>query len=431
MRAMRETMGRIWALAVCGAILVSGPLCPTRADGGDWPQFLGPNRDGKTAPGGPEILDDEPGAGFPLVWNHKVGDGFAGPVISDGRVILFHRVGDDAVVEAFGAKDGERLWRTAYRCEYEDDFGFDPGPRSPPTVAGGSVYCYGVEGMVTALDLGSGEIRWQVDTREKFGSPKGFFGRAGAPLIVGELAIVNVGGRTAEGGAGIVAFDVKTGAVRWVATDDEASYSSPIYREIGGRGVGIFFTREGICGVEIEAGKVLFQDAFRPQINASVNAATPVDCGGNRFFFSAAYDLGSAVWEVGEDVASARQIWANADAMDCHYATPIFSDGHLFGYHGRQETGQELRCVAAADGAVRWKETMVPGNLILDGDKLLAMTEKGELVIVRANPERYEELGRGQILRAGSRAYPAMAGGFFYARDTQRLVCVDLRVPPK
>src|SRR5207249_4785033 len=155
----------------------------------------------------------------------KIGAGFSGPVVAAGKLILFHRIDDKETVECLDAEKGMRLWSSSYPTHYRDDFGFDEGPRATPAIAEGRVYTYGAEGVVSCWNLADGKKLWSVDGNKEYGAPKGFFGIACSPLVEGDSVLLNIGGRD---GAGIVAFDKATGKVRWKATDQEASYSSPV-----------------------------------------------------------------------------------------------------------------------------------------------------------------------------------------------------------
>ena len=231
-----------WAVAVALAATVV-----TQA-ANDWPQFLGPMRNGVYA--GPPLADAWGRGGPKVVWRKQVGQGFAGPLSSANRVILFHRVGNEEVVEALDAATGDSLWRYAYPTHYRDDFGFDEGPRAVPVVADGVVYTFGAEGQLHAVDLAKGTRVWSEDTMKRFGVPKGFFGAAGSPLVEDGRVIANIGGDK----AGIVAFDAKTGKVLWTATDDDASYSSGDGATIGGRRSAVFLTRDGLVGLDPATG---------------------------------------------------------------------------------------------------------------------------------------------------------------------------------
>ena len=394
----------------------------TLATAADWPQFLGPQRDGK-APADAALLKDVPDDGWKVLWKRECGAGFAGPVVSGGKVVLFHRVGDQHVVEAMDAQSGKVLWKTEWPSAYKDDFGFDEGPRSCPTVEDGVVYCYGADGSLAALQLADGKELWRKDLAAELTSEKGFFGRCCAPLVTETLVLLAAGGD----GAGVAAFDRKTGALKWKALKDEAGYASPILMQPPQGPRAVFFTREGVAGIVPDTGKVAFTEHFRAKMHASVNAASPVAVDATHVFTSACYDVGAAVWEIGKD-DKLTATWRAGDKLDCHYSTPVLVDGNLYGFHGRQEAGQQLRCVTAKDGTVRWSAPLAAGHVIACGSRLVVLTEGGELILTTASSDKAPPLtARGEILRGGHRAPPALANGLLFAKDKSRLVCVDLR----
>ena len=400
------------------------------ASAGDWPQLLGPGRNGHAAADEPALAPAFPDDGPAIRWKKPVGHGFAGPVVAGDKVILFHRQGNDAVIETFAARDGTSGWRFSYPTPYRDDFGFDDGPRSAPTVADGRLVAYGAEGMLHCLDAQTGKLLWKHDLAAEFDAPKGFFGRCCAPLVSDGLALVNIGGNAKGKPAGVAAFRLSDGSPAWTGSSDEASYSSPIAATLAGRKTAVFFTRKGLEILDPASGSTLAGDTFEPEISASVSAATPVPCGPDRVFLSACYGVGAAVWEAGPEKSGGihlHRLWSASDRLDSHYATPVFADGFLYGFHGRQEQGQVLRCIGAADGTVRWSSPTLPaGSVILAGKTLVILTEKGELILAPATPDGYKPQARGQILGAVTRALPALANGTLFARDGRQLVAVKL-----
>ena len=385
----------------------------------EWPQFLGPGRDGRYT--GPPLAESWPDGGPTRLWSRPVGAGFAGPAVAGGRVILFHRLGGREVVEALDAGTGDTVWRYDYPTSYRDDFGFDEGPRSVPVVHDGRVYTFGAQGQLHAVDLETGAGVWQVDTHARYGVRKGFFGAAGSPLVEDGRVIANVGGRR----GGIVAFDAATGDELWTATTHEASYSSPAAGTFGGRRLALVFTRTGLVGLDPASGEVRFENRWRSRLGASVNAATPL-VAGDRVFISASYGTGAALLRV--DGGTLAEEWSGDDSMTNHYATAVVHDGVLYGYHGRQEYSPSLRAVDLRSGAVRWSEDRFgAGTVTLAGDLLVILRESGELMLAEATPEALRPLARARILPGVVRAYPALADGRLYARNTDTLVAVDLR----
>jgi|SRR5579864_2178122 len=390
------------------------------ARGEDWPQFLGPARNGVYSAA--DIGASWPKDGPALVWKLDVGHGFSGPVVSAGRLILFHRRENRAIVDCLDVRNGHRIWSTEYSTDYVDDFGFDDGPRGTPAIAGEKVYTFGAEGVLQCLDFAKGKRQWSVDTRKKFGSSKGFFGAACSPLVEDGRVLLNVGG---SNGVGVAAFDANTGKNLWTATSDEAGYAAPVAATIGGVRHVLFFTRNGLVGIDPATGKVLFQFPWRSRSHASVNAAAPVVVG-NLVFLSASYGTGATLVQI--DGASVKQLWASDDALSNHYATSVYRDGYLYGYHGRQEYGQSLRSIELKTGKVQWNvDGFGAGTVTLAGDRLLLIRENGELVVAPASPKEFKPSAQAQLLPATVRAYPALADGKLYVRNEHTLACFNLK----
>ena len=397
------------------ALLAAAPIAAQ-----DWPDFRGPERDG-VYPG--TVTERFPEGGPEVLWKRPVGAGFSSPVVANGRLILFHRVESNEVIEALEAATGKAIWKHEYPTDYRDDFGFDPGPRASPVVAGGQVYTFGAEGMLTCVSFATGKPIWRIDAHEEYQVEKGFFGAASTPLIDGNRLFLNVGG---ENGAGIVALDKDTGKLLWKATEHDASYSSPVMAEIGGKQRLVFFTREGLAVLEPEDGAVVYERRWRSRSNASVNAAMPV-MAGDVVLLTASYGTGALALRF-TGAGEPQELWSGEEGLSSHYSTPVLKDGVLYGYDGRQEYGQALRAVELETGKTLWSEEgFGAGTVTLAGDVLALMREDGELALARANPRKFELLARAQILSGTVRAYPALADGRFYARNESMLVCVRLK----
>lgn len=392
------------------------------AGAADWPQFLGPTRNVTYA--GNELAESWPKEGPATVWQKKVGTGWAGPVVASGKVVLFHRVASQEVVECLDAKTGKELWKQAFATSYTDNFGFDNGPRATPCIADGRVFVFGANGNLHALDFATGKSLWSADAQKGFGAERGFFGFACSPLVEGKALLVNIGGKN---GAGIVAFDTATGKPLWTAHDEEASYSSPIAATIGGQRHAFFFARHKLVSLDPANGKVRFAFPWGPKMHASVSAAVPV-VSGDTVFISAGYGAGAAVLRVKS--GGVEKLWSGEEQLTVQYVTPVLRDGFLYGFEGRVDTGPtpELRCVELATGKVRWSTDKVAhGGIILAGSDLFITTDRGELVRVAAEPKGFQEKARAQILGFEGRAQPALADGLLFARDKGKLVAVDLR----
>ena len=385
----------------------------------DWPQFLGPERNGIS----PESVEIKvPDAGPKTLWSVKVGSGWSGPIIVGGRVLLHHRIGEEEVLEAWDGTNGKSIWKSPQPTHYRDDFGFDNGPRGTPCAVADQVFTFGAEGRLTAFKLGTGQLQWTKPLGAELHGDKGFFGFACSPLVVSNLVIVQLGG--AEG-AGVVAVRSNDGSLAWKATDDEAGYAAPIQAMIGGKSRLVVFNRAGLSVLELGTGRVEMRHAWRSQTHASVNAATPVVLG-DRVFLTSSYDAGATVLDLSG--AEPKTVWAGDNSLSAHYASVVTRNGLIFGYHGRQESGPVFRCIDVATGKVQWSESGSGGGSVLRaGETLILLRDSGELQLAAASSEGFKPTSRMQILGTQTRAVPALSGGILFARDRTKLVAVDLR----
>ena len=402
-------------LGVVAAALILQSLVAAQ----DWPQILGPGRNGIYT--GAPIVASFPRSGPPLLWKRDVGAGFAGPAVSAGKLVLFHRVNNRETVEAMDAASGKTLWTFDYPTSYRDDFGFDEGPRAIPVITGGRVFTHGADGWLHGLDFATGRKLWSVDTRRVFDAPKGYFGVASSPVVDGDRVMVNVGGKS----AGIVAFDAGSGKTLWTSSNDEASYSAPVMADIAGQRTAVFFTRTGLLAVDPATGGVRYQYRWRARMAASVNAAAPIVVK-DQIFLSASYGTGAVLLQVANNAV--KTIWSGDESMSNHYSTSVYRDGYLYGFEGRQEFGQSLRCIEMATGKVMWSvDGFGAGTLLIAGDSLVISRESGELALAPVSPKAFRFNARAQLIPGVVRAYAALADGRYYVRNDRQLSAFDLR----
>lgn len=402
---------------LCLAVVIL-PVGAIHAD--DWPQWLGPRRDGASTEKG--LLDAFPKGGPKVVWDRDVGEGFSGQVIAGDRLILFHRVDAEEIVECLHAGTGKLQWKVTYPTEYQDQLGKGNGPRSTPVISGDKVVTLGAEGTLHCLTLEDGKKLWSRSLTKDYKTPLGYFGIGTSPIVEQGLVLINVGGPK----AGIVAFDLKDGKEAWKATDDPPSYSSPVVTTVDGARRAVFFTRTGAVVLDPKTGAVLYSKRWRARYDASVNAATPLIIG-NQAFLSTSYETGALLLKLKKN--GADEVWTDESIMSNHYNTCIYYDGHLYGFDGRQEAGPNLRCVDLTAKKVKWEQDRFGcGTMIHADGKLIVLTEKGDLCLVQATPAAFRETARVRLMEAGPcRAQIALANGRLYARDQKKLVCVDLR----
>ena len=397
----------------------------TAARAGDWPQILGPDRNGIAA-GDETLADSWPVAGPPVVWRREAGPGYAGVAVAAGRAILFHRVGGEEVVESLDAATGKTLWRAAHPTSFTPQVGGGNGPLCVPLVHDGRVIVFGAQGVLRCLDAATGAERWRHDTHREFGAPEGYFGAGSTPVVAAGHVIVNVGGSRKE--AGVVAFALDTGAVAWAATAEPASYSAPVVTMVGGETHVLMVTRFACLLLEPRSGAILWRFPFG-QRGPTVNAASPVTWPDGRLLVTAAYGIGSVCSSF--DATGFTNLWEGVEPLATQYCTPLVLGDHVYCVDGRDDVPPAaLKCLDARTGRVRWAEPAVGyGTLLAAGGKLVVVQADGTLLLVRPNAERCEILARSRPLAGTVRALPALAAGRLYLRDDSTLACLDVGRP--
>jgi outer membrane protein assembly factor BamB len=446
--------------AACAEEPVSRPQAPPAAtsQGTDWPSFLGPTGDSKSSERG--ILTRWPAEGPPLVWQLSLGTGYCMPVIRSGRLFQFDRHGDQARLRCLESTTGKPLWTFEYPSDFQDLYGYDNGPRCSPVADADQVYIFGAEGMLHCLSAAAGKLVWKVDTPVQFGVIQNFFGVGSTPVLEGDLLIVQVGGSPAASksaqpgrldqvvgnGSGIVAFDKKTGEVRYKASDELASYAGPTLATIGGRRWCFVFARGGLVGFDPATGVVDFHFPWRAPILESVNASNPVVVG-DLVFISETYGPGSAL--VRAKPGEAQLVWSDErrrrdKSMQTHWNTPIYLDGYLYASSGRHTENAELRCVELVTGNVMWREPdLTRSSLLYVDGHFVCLSEDGTLRLLRVNPRKYDPVAEvtlvekvsqpnpfgfrpARLLKPPAWAAPILSHGLLYVRGADRLVCLEL-----
>jgi outer membrane protein assembly factor BamB len=422
----------------------------TRKSGDDWPQFLGPTGDSRARETG--ILTDW-SKGLKILWHKELGQSYGMPAISRGRLFQFDGMPERARLSCMESETGRELWHFSYASDYGDLYGYENGPRCSPVVDDDRVYIFGADGMLHCLDVRDGSLLWKKDTAKEFNVVQNFFGVGSTPVIEGNLLIAQIGGSPESqrdlppgrldlvkgNGSGIVAFDKHTGEVKYQITDELASYAGPVLTTIGGRRWCFVFARGGLVGFEPSTGKVDFHYPWRAADLESVNASNPVVVG-DLVFISETYGPGSSLLRVrpgGYDVVwKDSQSIRDPKAMQTHWNTPIHHEGFLYASSGRHTPQAELRCIELATGKVRWSQPELTRSSLLYADgNFICLGEYGDLMLLRANPEKYDEVARVRLIDFKSDrdllqypcwAAPILSHGLLYVRGKDRLVCVDL-----
>ena len=417
-----------------------------RKKGDDWPTFLGPTGDGKSTETG--ILKDWSDGKLKLIWKIKTGEGYGMGSVVDGRFYHFGRIDGKAKLLCLNAETGDRIWDFAYDSNYRDMYGYDNGPRASPIIDDGLVYIYGVEGMLHCLDATTGELVWKRDMLNGFGVIQNFFGVASTPVIYEDQLIVMVGGspdgnkvvrpkqlgQVKPNGSGIVSLNKKTGEVAYKSVNDLASYVSLKMATINDQVLLLAWMRGSLFGVEPKTGKVSFEFPWRARMLESVNASTPIVVD-DQILISECYQLGSALIELEDD--SPVVVWSDkgkrGKAMEAHWNTPIAVGDFTFGCSGRHSGQADFRCIETNTGDIKWKQGGLSrsSSMLIDGH-LIVMGEQGELVLIKANSDKYEEVTRYAPGETGVKfkypcwAAPIVSHGLLFVRGKEQLACFEL-----
>ena len=260
--------GKRTRLASTPLLLLVAALGLARGQAADWPHFLGPTSDGISTETG--LISAWPSGGPKVLWKKQIGTGYSAPAIRDGRLVLFHRVKNEEIVQAFDVKTAKPLWQHSYPTRYRDPFGYNNGPRCSPLLTEKHCFTYGAEGVLHCLDVKTGKPVWQRKTSEEFQIPEAFFGVGASPVLEGDLLIVMVGGQP---NSTMVAFKKDTGKtvwesvgqktwegkpaigwpgeplVRWNSFEKLASYATPTLATVNGKRMLFSLTRQGLVGM--------------------------------------------------------------------------------------------------------------------------------------------------------------------------------------
>ncbi len=411
-RAFRASLALVSTLTMFDLL---APFAHAQARG-DWPQVRGPARDG-VATEDPSLARTWTDQGPAERWRRPIGAGFAAPVVAGDRLFTLSAEDDTEHALCLDAATGKTLWQVPIGTRFTNSFG--DGPRATPTVDGDIVYVVSGDAQLSALRIADGEVVWHRDLNEDFGGAVPRFGFSVSPLIEGDLLLMEVG--AAGDQPAVVALDKHSGALRWGALAEAASYSSPVIASIDGIRQVIFSRRAGqeVVGIDLD-GAVLWR---HPGARAAI--VIPMVIAPNRVFLSSSDDdYGGVMLEIGrdgDDNWQVAEVWRNA-RMRNHFNNAVIVGQYLYGFDNAT-----LRCLDLADGSEQWAHRgFGKGSLIAASDRLYVLGDDGTLALVHATPERYEELGRVQAMTGRAWTAPALARGTIFVRDHDEIAAFDV-----
>ncbi|MCP5110853.1 MAG: PQQ-binding-like beta-propeller repeat protein, partial [bacterium] len=376
-----------------------------------WTDFRGPNRDGRYSE--TEVLTEWPDGGLEELWRKPVGGGYASFVVAGGKAFTIEQRRDQEVVAAYDMETGAEVWANSWRANFRESLG-GPGPRATPTWHEGMLYALGAEGELRCLNAATGEVIWRKNILDDNGSSNIQWAMAASPLIVDEKVIVLPGGR----GASVVAYHKQTGEPIWKSLDDGQAYTAPMVATLDGMRQLVVVSAGRVMGVTVENGKLLWEHPWTTSYD--VNAAQPLVVGDKRLYVSAGYGHGAALLEItcAEGVCGLEVVW-ESNRMKNKFSGAVLHDGHIYGLDEAI-----LASIDIATGKLNWKGGRYGyGQVLLAGGHLIVITEKGELVLVKATPESHQELARFQAIEGKTWNNPAIAGGRLLVRNTLEMAC--------
>ncbi|MHB8898990.1 MAG: PQQ-binding-like beta-propeller repeat protein [Thermoguttaceae bacterium] len=384
----------------------------TWATAQDWPQWRGPNRDGKaagfTAPATwPESLTQN--------WKATVGPGDATPALVGDRLYVSARQGDDEVTLCLNAGDGTEVWKDKYPAPpVTGAAGRHPGLRSSPAVAEGKIVTLGVTGILSCLDAATGKLAWRKDP---FPEKVPQFFTATSPIIVDAMAVAQLG-KAGEGA--MIAFDLATGNEKWRWDGGTPEYASPVLMTVAGTRMLVTLTSQDVAGVGLADGKPLWQLPFAPASRA-YNAATPIVDGQKVIYTGAGRGTKAVKVEKQGDRFVATELWSNPDLAP-QYNSPVLKDGFIYGLSDRGK----FFCINAENGQTAWTDDAEHGRgfgAIVDaGSCLLALPSTAELIVLKPSGAKFEQLAAIKVAETDTYAHPVVAGKRIFIRDQDSII---------
>lgn len=390
--------------------------------GAYWTDFRGPNRDGHYTERA--ILTNWPSSGLRRLWRQPVGGGYASFVVAEGRAFTIEQRRDREAVTAYDATTGRELWAHTYAALFTESMGGD-GPRATPTWHDGRLYSLGALGEFCCLDAASGRLLWRKNILDEYRATGLYFALSASPLIVDDKVVVLSGDPLAPvrgvTNQTILAFDKLAGALRWSACEDRMAYTSPMLVTLAGERQVLVVSARRILGVKPEDGAILWSTPWSVQYDNAI--AQPVLVGTNRFLVSAGYGTGCALIEVTRAAHSfsARQLWKNQNLKN-KFNSSVHHEGFIYGL----DEGI-LTCLDAATGRRQWKEGRYGyGQLLLASGHLIVLTGDGDLVLVKASPEKHAEVARFAAIEGKTWNHPALADGRLFVRNAAEMACFEI-----
>jgi len=389
------------------AMMALATTAAVGASGVDWYRWRGPDLNGISKETGWNA--QWPAEGPKQLWKASVGTGFSSFSVSQGRVYTMGNANNNDTIFCLEAATGKVLWQHSYPCPL-DAKNFEGGPCATPTVADGRVYTFSRKGEVFCLDAAKGSVIWSKNLNKELGLEIPTWGCASSALVEGSMVVVNMGS------AG-VALDPTSGKVVWVSAKTPGAYATPVPVTIGGDRCLAIMSCQSLIAVKAAGGQQVWSYSWKTSYD--VNAADPV-LDGDKLFISSGYNHGGSVLKFTGQ--GAEKVWENKNIRN-HFNTCVLWQGHLY---GPDDSG--LRCLAFDTGDLKWTYgAFGKGSLMVADGKLVALSEKGELIIAEPAPAEFKPISRAKVLTGKCWTMPVLSNGHIYCRNAVGdVVCLDV-----
>jgi outer membrane protein assembly factor BamB len=399
------------------------PTAPTAASvpvalrPGDWPGFRGPQRDNRLT--GVRLVTDWEAHPPKPVWKHRVGPGWGSFAVVGDRLFTQEQRDDNEVVVCYRASDGQELWEHTDRVRFTEEAA-GPGPRATPTFHDGKLYALGAKGTLNCLDPATGKVIWSKDIAADSGAKVPIWGFASSPLVVNGTVTVYAGGPDKA----VLGYKADTGDLAWASGQGPMSYCSTHLAKFDGVEQLLIATDAGLSAFDPATGKVLWTHDWQTD-NQLARIVQPTLLEGGDVLIGTGMGVGTRRVHVGRegDGWSAKEVWTT-QAIKPYYNDLVMYKDHLYGFDGTF-----FVCVTLADGKLKWKARGYgAGQVLLLADQgvLLIASEKGEVALVAASPERHQELGKFQAIEGKTWNHPVLAHGRLYVRNGEEAACYQL-----
>jgi len=388
---------------------------PIKAARSYWTNYRGPARDGRYEEG--PIRTTWPATGLTPLWKQPIGGGYASFVVAEGIAFTIEQRRRQEIVAAYDVETGRELWTHGTDAEFKESMGGD-GPRATPTWDAGRLYALGAEGDLRCFEAKTGKLNWSKNILKDNSADNLQWGMSGSPLIVDDKVVVLPGGRS---GNSVAAYNKLTGAPIWKALNDTQAYVSPMLVTLAGRRQILVESANRLVGLATEDGALLWETSWNTDMG--INVSQPIVVDGSRFFVSSGYGKGAALVEIssGGQGFIARKVWENG-SMKNKFNSSVLYEGNVYGL----DEGI-LTCIDVKTGERRWKGGRYGyGQLILASGHLIVITDTGELVLVKASPDKHTELAKFSAIEGKTWNYPAIAEGRLLVRNQTQMACFDI-----